>query len=45
MDSLIDARFRNINRFFVLSFKDGEDDPMRDSFHEYYLTLVKIKRF
>ena len=26
---LIDPTFRNINRFFVLSFKNGNDDSMR----------------
>ena len=36
--------FRNINRLFVLSFKNGNDDPTRDSF-EYYMPLVEIKDF
>ena len=29
---LIDATFRNINRLFVLSFKDSDDDPAINSF-------------
>ena len=30
---------------FVLSFKNGDDDPIRDSFDNYYMGLVKIKGF
>ena len=29
---LIDPAVRNINRLFVLSFKNGNDDPIRDYF-------------
>ena len=36
---------RNINRLFVLSFKNGNSDPMRDSFDKYYMSLVEIKDF
>ena len=32
---LIDPAVRNINRLFVLSFKNGNDDPKRDSFDKY----------
>ena len=42
---LIDPTFRNINRFFVLSFKNGKDDPTTNSFDEYYMPLVEIKDF
>ena len=42
-DYLIDRTFRNINRSFVLSFKNGDDDPARDSFDECYMPLVEIK--
>ena len=42
---LIDRTFRNINRLFVLSFKNGNDDSMRDSFEKYYMPLVEIKDF
>ena len=45
LDHLIDPTFRNINRLFVLSFKNGNDDPARDSFDEYYMPLVEIKDF
>ena len=42
---LIDPTFRNINRLFVLSFKNGGDDPTRYSFDKYYIPLVEIKDF
>ena len=38
-----DLRFRNINRLFALSFKNGDDDPMRGSSDEYYMLLAEIK--
>ena len=43
LDNLIDPAFRNINRLFVLSFKNSANDPTRGSFKKYYLPLVKIK--
>ena len=45
LDYLIDPAFRNINRLFVLSFKNGNDDPKRDSFVKYNMPLVEIKDF
>ena len=45
LDYLIDPTFRNINGLFVLSFKNGNDDFIRDSFDEYYMPLVEIKGF
>ena len=42
---LIDPTFRNINRLFILSFKNGEDNPSMNSFFKYYISLVKIKDF
>ena len=30
---------------FLLLFKNGNDDPTRDSFNEYYMPLVEIKDF
>ena len=35
----------NINSLFVLSFKNGDKDPTRDSFNEYYMPLIEIKDF
>ena len=37
LDYLIDPTFRNINRMFVLSFKNNDDDPKRYSFNKYYI--------
>ena len=45
LDYLIDQTFRNINRFFVLPFKNGNDDSTRNYFYEYYMPLVEIKDF
>ena len=42
---MIDVTFRNINRLFVLSFKNNGNDPARDSFDKYYIPLVEIKDF
>ena len=42
---MIDPKFQNINRLFVLSFKNGDNDPVTDSFSKYYMPLVKIKHF
>ena len=30
---------------FVISFKNGNDHPRKDSFDEYYMPLVEIKDF
>ena len=45
LDYLIDPTFRNINRLFVLSFKNRNNDPTRDSFRKCYMPLVEIKYF
>ena len=45
LDKLIDLSFKNINRWFVFSFKNNDDDPIRNSFVKYYMTLVEIKDF
>ena len=45
LDYLIDSTRRNINRLFVLSFKNGNIDPTRDFFDKYYMLLVEIKDF
>ena len=45
LDNLIDPTFGDINRLFVLSFKNGDDDPSRNSFDDCYFPLVKIKDF
>ena len=45
LDYLVDPTFRNIYRLFVLSFKNGNNDPTRNYFDKYYMPLVKIKDF
>ena len=45
LDYLINPKFKNINILFVLSFKNGNDNPMRDSFEKYCMPLVEIKDF
>ena len=45
LDYLIDLTFRNINRLFVLSFQNGNDNPTMNSFNRYYMPLVEIKYF
>ena len=45
LDYVIDPTFRNIDRVYVLSFKNGNNDPTRDSFVKYYMPLVEIKDF
>ena len=44
-NKLTDPTFRNINRLFVVSFKNGDDDPKRNSCDEYYMPLVENKDF
>ena len=45
LDYLIDRKYRNINRVFLLSFKNSNADPARYYLDEYYITLVEIKDF
>ena len=35
LDYVVDPTFGNMYRLFALSFKNGNKDPMRDSFNEY----------
>ena len=39
---MIDPTFRKINRLFVLSFKNDDNDLTRDSFVMSYMQLVEI---
>ena len=39
-DYLIYSTFRNINRLLLLSFRNGNNDPMKNSFDKYYMPLV-----
>ena len=45
VDCLNDVAVRNINRLFVLSFKNGNDDLTKDSFKKYYMPLAGTKDF
>ena len=45
LDNLIDPTFRNINRLFVLWFKNGIDDSTSNSFNKYYMSLIEVKYF
>ena len=45
LDYLIDLTFEHFNKLLVLSFKNGTDDPTRDSFYKYYMPLVEIEGF
>ena len=45
LDYLLDPTFRNMNRLFVLSFKNGDNDSTKYFFNKYYMPLVEIKDF
>ena len=45
MGYVIDPTFQNINRLFVLSFKNGAKNSTRDSFSLYYIPLLENKDF
>ena len=42
---MIDPKFININRLFVIFFKNGDNYPTRHSFNKNYMPLVEIKDF
>ena len=42
LNYLIDLTFTNVNRLFVLSFKNEDD---RTSFSKYYTPVVETKNF
>ena len=45
LDYMIDSTFRNSNGLFVLSFKNGDNDPTINYFFKYYMLLLEIKDF
>ena len=45
LDYMIDPTFRNINRLFVFSFKNGDNDLTKNSFDKDYMPLVEVKEF
>ena len=42
---MIDSTFRNINRLFVISFKNCVNDTKKDYYYKYYTPLIEIKDF
>ena len=42
---MIDPRFTNINRLFVFSLRNDNNDPTRSSFDQYYMPLAEFKDF
>ena len=42
---MIDLTFRNIERLFVPSFKNGANNPTTLSFDRFYMSLVEVKDF
>ena len=42
---MIDPTFRNINKLFVLSIKNGDSDPTGNSFDKFYMPLIQINDF
>ena len=42
---MIYSTFKNISTLFVLSFKNYDDNPTRDSFDKYYMPLVEVQDF
>ena len=45
LDYLIDLTSRNINRLLVISFKNDNNYPKRNSFGKHYMPLVEINGF
>ena len=45
LNYLIDSKFTNVNKSFVLSFTGTNAGDDRDSFSDYYVPNVKIKDF
>ena len=45
LEYMIDRTSKNINKLFVLSFKNGGIDAARDSFDKYWMPLAEVKDF
>ena len=43
LDCIIDSTFTNIIRLFILPFKNGDNDPTKNSFDKYYIPIFEIK--
>ena len=42
---MICPKFKNINRLFVRSFKNGDSDPTKDYFDKQFMLLIEIRDF
>ena len=42
---MVDPTFKNINRLFVLSFENVDNNLRRNSFNKYYMPLVETNYF
>ena len=42
---MADPTFGNINRLFALLFNNHDNDPTKNSFDKYYMSLAEIKGF
>ena len=42
---MINSTFRNLDKLFVLPFKNRNNDPTTNSFDNYYMPLIEIKDF
>ena len=45
VDYVIGPTFSNTNKLFILSFKNGGNNAMRDFYSLYYMPLVKSEDF
>ena len=45
LDCMIDQTFWNINTLLFMSFKNGDNDSIRNSFFEYYMSSLEAKDF
>ena len=45
LDLMIDPTFRGINRLFVPSFENGDNNPTKNCFDKYYMPVVDNKYF
>ena len=41
----LDSSFQGVNRFFVLGFANGNNDPTRNGYRNYYLPRVDITKY
>ena len=42
---MIDLTFRSIDRLLIPSIKNDDNDPTRNYFDKYYMSLAEVKDF